>query len=378
MRIPFTAAALLTASVTLAADWQAGLAKVKITPEKPIRMAGYASRTQPSQSVSSDLWTKALALEDSDGNRALLITADTLGFPGEMAERITQRLGSAGIDRSQILLNASHTHAGPLVMARLGYGVDGVERERVVAYGQALEDKAVEAGREALANLKPARLGWGGGVVHFVMNRRESTDKGIMLGVNPRGPVDRSVPVLRISAPDGEMKAVIFGAACHCTTLTGKNMQIDGDYAGHAQSFVEEAHAGVQAMFLTGCAGDANPYPRGTLKLAKRHGKTLGAEVVRVLTEKLKPVAGPIRTEFRRVDLPLQKFSRDDIERMASGAPSYRKFFTDGALARLDRGEPLTETYNAPFAIGSSATTSRSWPTAARRWSTTSRSPNAP
>ena len=67
------------------------------------------------------------------------------------------------------------------------------------------------------------------------MNRREFTEKGVILGVNPRGPVDRSVPVLRVTNPDGKVLAVLFGAACHNTTLGPKDYRISGDFAGFAQ-----------------------------------------------------------------------------------------------------------------------------------------------
>lgn len=334
------------------ADWRVGMAKVKITPEKPIRMAGYASRTQPHESVASDLYAKAMALEDGDGNRAVVITADVIGFPNELSEAICKRLQAAtGVKREAVLISGSHTHAGPLVTPRLGYALTEAEEKRVVDYGKMLEDEAVAIAQQALANLEPARLMWGTGVADFVMNRREFTERGIILGVNPRGAADRGVPVLRVEDAGGELLAALFGAACHCTTLTGGNLSIDGDYAGHAQAYVEEKHPGAQAMFIPGCGADANPYPRGTLELANRHGESLGAEVVRVLDTELKPVEGPIRTEFRRVDLPLQKMTRAQIEKLAEGAPSYRRYFTDGALAILARGEKLAEHYSAPFAL---------------------------
>ena len=351
MRYFLMVAALLAAPAAGAAGWKAGLASVKITPAEPVRMAGYASRTKPFESVGGDLFAKALVLEDSEGNRSVLITADTLGFPGEMAERICARLRDDGLERRRVLLNASHTHAGPLVVARLGYPVDGAERKAVEAYGASLEDNVVKAVREALANMQPADLSWSSGVVNFVMNRREFTPKEVRLGVNPRGLVDRTVPVLRVAGADGNLRAVVFGAACHCTTLTGQNMLIHGDYAGHAQSLVEAKHSGVQAMFVTGCGGDANPYPRGTLALAKRHGKALAEEVLRVLEGEFRAVSGPLRCEFRRVDLPLQKHTRAEIERMDQDAPSYRKFFTRGALALLDEGKSVPTSYKAPFAL---------------------------
>ena len=104
-------------------------------------------------------------------------------------------------------------------------------------------------------------------------------------------------------------------------------------------------------MFMTGCAGDANPNPRGTFDLARRHGSELAEEVVRVLGGELEPVRGPLRTELRMLDLPLRNLSRSQIESMAIDAPSYRRFFTDGALERLDQGRPLLESYRAPFAL---------------------------
>src|SRR5688500_19509431 len=128
------------------------------------------------------------------------------------------------------------------------------------------------------------------------MTRREFTgDRGVILGVNPRGPADRTMPLLKVASPGGTVRAVVFGAATHNTTLTGDEYRITGDYAGFAQEYVQKQLPGVQAMFVLGFAGDANPYPRGTLDLARQHGETLGKEVMRVLEPKLVPVRGPLK-----------------------------------------------------------------------------------
>ena len=342
-------AAVLPAQPT---DWKVGLAAVDITPETPLPMAGYAARRQPFEAVEQPLFAKALALEDGAGKRALLITADILGFTAERSRNIADRLReSDGIAREDILFNASHTHSGPLVAGSMLTGVDAENRHKLERYVRILEDKTAAAARKALRDLRPANLSWGQGVAKFVMNRRQFTERGIVLGANARGPADRTVPVLRIDDARGRLRAVVFGAAAHCTTLGGGNMRISGDYAGFAQQFLEARRSAVQAMFLTGCAGDANPHPRGTFDLARRHGSDLAEEVMRVLASGLRRVRGPLKTEFERVPLPLKKHSRAEIEAMGRDAPSYRRFFTAGALAKLDRGEKLLETYAAPFAL---------------------------
>jgi Neutral/alkaline non-lysosomal ceramidase, N-terminal len=159
--------------------WQVGFAMARITPDKPIRMAGYSNRTQLSQSASSDLYAKAMALEDRNGNRALLITADTIGFTQRLSGRVCKRLQiSTGLERKSILLNASHTHCGPVILALddpslveedLDHPLGEAQWKRLLDYNQELEDDLVRIGQEVLKNLKPARLSWGAGVAQFVM-----------------------------------------------------------------------------------------------------------------------------------------------------------------------------------------------------------------
>jgi hypothetical protein len=337
------------------ADWKVGLAQVKITPERPVFLAGYASRNKPFTKVEADIYAKALALEDGAGQRAVLVTSDLLGFPAAVAEPICDRLREkAGLKREQILLNSSHTHAGPMLSLKAA-GLEGPkagDAQRTVEYTRQLQDKVVAVVQEALKRLEPARLSWGVGVANFVMNRREFTANGVILGVNARGPADRSVPVLRIDAPDGKLRAVLFGAAVHGTTLGGDVYDLCGDYAGFAQVYVQEQHPAAQAMFMLGLAGDANPYPRGTMALAREHGATLGKEVCRVLGTKLRPVRGPLHVAFDRVGLPLQALPpRAELEKLAARRGDIRTYVYKRALEALARGEKLPTHYTCPVAV---------------------------
>ena len=331
-----------------------GLAQARITPEGPIRMSGYASRNKPSEGVLAELYAKAMAIEDAQGGRAVLLTADLIGFRAPLAEAICRRVAEkTGLKRPQILLSASHTHTGPVVglIDPKQEGVPEDERRQVEAYSQRLQGQLPELVAAALAELKPARLSWGIGVVNLVMSRREFTERDVRLGVNPRGYADRSVPVLRVDTPEGKLRAVVFGCACHNTTLTGEHYVLSGDYAGFAQQHVQQQHPDVQAMFMIGCGADANPYPRGTIEAARQHGKELGTEVCRVLGTELRPIGGPLRVELEYAELPLQPVpSREQLEEMNKG-PSHIKYNAGRMLEALKRNESLPTHYRAPVAV---------------------------
>jgi hypothetical protein len=336
-------------------EWKVGLAQVKVTPEQPVFLAGYASRTRPFEKVAADLFVKAMVLEDRDGHRAVLVTSDLIGFSAAVAEPICARLAAkTGLKREQILLNSAHTHTGPMLsldptpQGSLSAG----DAQRTVAYTKQLQDKVVEVVLKAMAKLEPAQLSWGSGVVHFVMNRRQFTPKGIILGANPRGLADRSVPVLRVDTPDGKPRAILCGAAVHNTTLRPQHNDVCGDYAGFAQVYIQERHPATQAMFMLGCAGDADPYPHGSMDLAREHGAALGKEVCRVMEMKLEPVRGPLKIAFDRVALPLQEPpSRAELEKQAAAKRGVQTWVAQQMLAVLNRGEKLPTHYTCPLTV---------------------------
>jgi hypothetical protein len=346
--------ALTSAARSAEPDWKVSIAQVKITPDKPVFLSGYASRSKPFTKVETDLYAKALVLQDCDGHRAVIVTTDLLGFPADIAEPICQRIrAKTGLKRERVLLSSAHVHTGPMLSlsSKARGHLSAADAARTVEYTKALQGKIVTLVAQATKELRPARLSWGSGVVHFVMNRRQFTPRGVILGVNARGLADRTVPVLRIESPDGQLLAVLFGAAVHNTTLTQNNYELCGDYAGFAQAYIEKEHPKARALFLLGCAGDADPYPRGSLQLARDHGATLGKEVCRVLKTKLPPVRGPLKIAFAPTDLPLQKLSRDELRRLAASKGGLQPGIAKQMLAQLDRGKKLAEHYRCPLTV---------------------------
>ncbi|MCB1063529.1 MAG: neutral/alkaline non-lysosomal ceramidase N-terminal domain-containing protein [Verrucomicrobiae bacterium] len=341
-------------------SWKVGFASIDITPEEPVYLAGYASRNHPHEGVAAPIHAKALALTDKNGHRGVLVTTDLIGLSAEVAEPICDRIIKAtGLERADILLNSSHTHTGPALtlVTDPTTKMDAAESARQVAYTQLLQDRIVELVTTALSQCdQPAHLSQATGVAPFVMNRREPTvDRGIILGVNPRGPVDRSVPALRITgANDGRLLCVVFQAACHNTTLGGNFYRITGDYAGYAQKRITEVHPNAAAFFMIGCAGDANPYPRGELTMSEAHGRTLGDEVCRLLDDQKiwTPVNGPLATRFTHADLPLQPAPEGKaLTELKLGSGGWRGFVASEIERKRQNGESLSTSYRAPFSV---------------------------
>lgn len=330
-----------------AANFRAGAARIDITPQAPIWLTGYGDRTHPSTGVVQPLWAKALAIEDGRGGRAVIITTDLIGLPRAITDLVAARAQKEyGLERSQLLFNSSHTHTGPVVIPVLPAMFDLAPHDLEVAeqYSRRLAGDLFTVLGAALGRLSGAQLSYATGQAHFAVNRREPTPQGIRIGVNPSGPVDPDVPVLRVTSTNGDLLAILFGYACHNTTLTGAFYQISGDYAGFAQIDLEQRHPGALAMFIQLCAGDQNPNPRGTLELARQHGRTLADEVDRVLAAKLTTVRPPIRSAFRNIELEFALHTRETFEQELQNAAGARARRARAMLKAYEDRAPVRHT----------------------------------
>lgn len=313
-------------------------------------MAGYANRTAPSNGIDHDLFAKALALSDGAGGRVVIVTLDLIGVPATLRAGVEREAATRfGLKPHELLLNASHTHSGPLLAAdRLAIeatflraakpaDVDAVRR-----YEAFLPGAVLELIGDSLNRLAPARLDFSHAKAGFAMNRRRPEPNGeFSNNPNPDGPVDHDVPVLRINAPDGQLRAVLFGYACHNTTLSGS--RISGDYAGHAQQFLEASFPGATALFLLGCAGDQNPYPRGKMvpdqqpeDLARQHGRALANAVATALGTRMRPVRGPLRGAYGHAALEYLPLSVTELD--AFLRPPHTPLVNERARALQEKG----------------------------------------
>lgn len=308
------------------ATWKAGAASAQITPQKLLWMAGYAARKKPAEGKVQDLFAKALALEDEQGNRLVFVTLDLIGVPQDLRHHVAERAAKDfQLPPANLVMNASHTHSGPsLRTAPLTDADKENSRARdAFEYTQRLESDIVGIIGKAIAEMQPARLTWNKARCGFAMNRRRNytlppEHPNANKAPNPDGPVDHEVPALRVEAPDGTLRATLFGYACHNTSLGFYNYC--GDYAGFAQQYLQEFRPGFTALFLMGCGGDQNPYPRRSdvvpgitdLELSMQHGRSLANAVEMALTVNPRPVAGPIRAAYEEIMLSYANKKRAD------------------------------------------------------------------
>lgn len=354
--VAFLLSVVCSAGFAEAEGWKAGAAKANITPPSGMWMSGYASRDHAAEGKLHDLWAKALVLEDAQGNRGAIVTLDLVGIDRQLSEKVCQLLADKhGLTRDQVALCTSHTHTGPVVGGNLAamYFLDSSQQQIVDDYAAKLPELISDAVGSALESLAPAQLTTGIGRATFAVNRRNNSENDV-----PRlreegklvGPFDHDVPVLAVRDEAGELKAILFGYACHSTTLSF--YQWSGDYPGFAQIELEAAHPDAVALFWAGCGADQNPLPRRTVELAEQYGGRLAKAVDAVLESDMQPVAAELETSHALIDLPFDRLpSRAELERQAGSDNRYEASRAKILLEQIDGGTPLSQTYPYPVQV---------------------------
>lgn len=348
---------LLATSARGEGGWRAGVAIVNITPKEPIWLAGYAFRDRPSEGALQDIYAKALALQDARGNISILVTSDLVGISRSMAEAISRRAEKRfNIPRDRLILNASHSHSSPVAgeALHLFYDMDANQRAVTERYTRQLLDQMVDVIGESIKQLAPAELAFEQGLAGFAVNRRRAAQEKRHLP----GLVDHDVPVVSVRGAKGNLRAVVFGYACHATSLSG--YQISGDYPGFAQAEIEKAHPGTAAMFVAGCGADANPLPRirgaiseKSISLAATYGHLLATAVELVLQSEMKPLDGPLKTAWQYVDLPFQQLpTREQLRtKLEKAVDSFGRRQFNYLISMLDRDGKLPDRYPYPVQV---------------------------
>jgi len=337
-------------------SWKAGLAKRIITPETPVWLAGYGEK-RLGKNIIHHLWMKALALEDENGERAVLFTSDNQGFPKSMYDNVTTQLKQTlNLTSSQVMLTYSHNHCGPRLREDLVdyYPIEEGQIKLVEEYTALMEKAIVDLIRNSFEKLEPVTLATGNGITRFAVNRRENTEEDVddklSRNIPLNGAVDHDVPVLSVRSNNNDLLAVVFGYACHATTLAFE--QWCGDYPGFAQLAIEKAHPGTMAMFFPGCGADQNPIPRRDLLFCDTYGSMLASAVEEVLRQPMRSVSSDLRTAFEFSDLAyLKQVTKEDCLEAIQGDNIVRARWAARMLGKINAGEELSTSFPYPIQV---------------------------
>ena len=273
-----------------------GVARKIISPPKGIYLIGYGDRSKGNLGVHDDLTATVLALDDGL-HSAVIIACDLLAINEHTVARIQAQTGS------NVVVCCSHTHSGPITYA----GQRSSRKNR--DYITFLVTQIVQAVKEAMANLQPAHISWAQGEANIAVNRRERKPDGhIEIGVNPMGPIDRTVTILHAQSLDGKPILTLVNYQCHGTVLGPKNMLVSADWIGVMRRIVEQ-ESGSLAMYLQGATGDLNPnhaWGKNDFETVEKIGVSVAKQVLNLLPQ-LVPVLGEaVSFHEEQVWLPLE------------------------------------------------------------------------
>lgn len=280
----------------------AGTARIDVTPPLGTIMGGYASRDHGAEGIHDPLFAKALALSDG-ATTVLLLTCDVISFNYRFTDPLRARIeASTGVPAANILVSNSHTHSGPLTWGTLNE--DQVDDQ----YMAVLERKLASIAQMAVAEQRPATVGFARREVRVGYNRRAMAPDEPLQGVPMRGPLAPVVDVMAVRDETGDFLAAWFRHAAHAVVLGGDNYLLSADYPGPAQAAVEAIHPGCTAMFAQGCCGDINAVRSrpGTFEEVRSRGHLLGGAVIAALEEAAPLGDVTLGAATGRIELPLQ------------------------------------------------------------------------
>lgn len=355
------ASSLMTASAAHAdarpaAPFDVGVAKVDLTPERPLRLSGYANRNRPYEAVDEPIFVRTLALRDATGALTVWSSVELLGVTGETRSAVLGKLERLGLAPERFALCSTHTHTAPHVRGvapnLFAPRMEAAEIEAMNAYTDWAVERIAESIRQAAADLKQARLRLAWGEVGFAANRRVlDGGRWTGFGVQMDGPTDHRLPVLVASSPDGSVLGIVYGYACHATTLGGEYNRLGGDWPGAASAELERRHPGCVALGLIGCGADANPEPRGSLELARRHGRALADAADAAMRGEGIEIASPPTAAYGFAGLaPVRPSVAELTLRLASPNAHIRQHAQDMMDVLKNYGR-IPETYPCPIQI---------------------------
>ncbi len=253
-----------------------GVAKSDITPYDDLLDGLYGLAGIPYAGIIDPLFLRVIAMSDGE-NRALIISFDLDKAPNPITW-MPELSEHTGIPIENISYMGTHTHSAPVTTFRPNEAhrtnITDYMKSAMAKYEDMVHMELFAKVDEALANMKPAKMGYGKGESYINVNRGaefyyEAEDGSIhsyiSQGPNNEADVDRTVFVMKIEDEDGKPMGFFVNYAVHCCTMflnrydDKGSMGISGDIAGTVSRYIEDKFPESVAIWSSGAAGDVNP-----------------------------------------------------------------------------------------------------------------------
>ncbi len=288
-----------------------GTSEKLITPEPGIELCGYLLREQPSIGKYDELYARTLYLE-SHGNKIVWIHCDLIGFSNELAWQIRNAVAKAlAIDTVNVVLSATHTHAGPATVFLRKCG------DVNPAYVDFLEKTILDGVKDALRNTEDVTMHFSESAVEGISVDRTKSAKN--------SHVDKALPVLAFKRKDGTFKAVFTNFAMHNVGLSSNNRKISSDVAGFAAVRASSLIKGNPAVFLTnGGCGNINPAQvADDYSGVEKAGTILGDSIVSEISRLAQCSGDALSASFTELELPLNIITKEELAKIVENHQRY-------------------------------------------------------
>jgi hypothetical protein len=339
---------IFTTAYSAQYTYKVGAAARCVNPTSTATPIGHGSK-KPITNFHNDLKITVTVIEDQAGQRIAWMGWDNCYADAKITSRVKKTVEEKyNISPDTFCINASHTHSAPPVTRQ------GIASPELFDpnYAEFFYKQAVAVVGDAIEKMAPARLQYSKYICTSVaINRRKNVDGEIKMLPNPGGTVDQSVQVITATnKTDEKISAIIVKYACHPVTV-GPN-SLGGDYPSFMRQFVKQRHPEATVTFLQGCGANARPqiiddnaekFIGISEELAKRFGRDLALSVEWALAAEQTEIAGPIRSNYKVIDLPLDKPDPNDYLKAIESERT--KEWGQKWLDKLDAGEKIVDSW---------------------------------
>lgn len=280
-----------------------GIAQVDITPEPGCELSGFAARTQPSIGVLDRLYAKCVFLVDGS-ERLLWINVDLIGLLREFVLEFRRWAArELGLEASQVMVSAIHTHSGPVTVEISEAGRYDAE------YVRFLRGRLEEVARQAVTGVVPCRPVFVEGRCDLAVDRR----KKATARTDPR------VAALGWRNADGSFAGAITNYAMHAVALGPANRMISADIPGRTAEILSDRLPGRPIVMATnGACGNLNPpHENVTSEQLSAWGRQVAESVAGLLASAAPMSDTSLKIATRVLPVELDVLNVDQIDRIA-------------------------------------------------------------